>query len=211
MVQTAELVTGDRMTRDEFIAVWDMLPDLKHAELIEGVVWVASPVSDEHSNAHDLILGLLFTYAAKTPDCRSGPPSSWLMESDMPEPDAHLRRTKRGSSRKGKRFKEGVPELIVEICTTSRDYDFGSKLRLYQRAGVQEYVTVETFIATQRIIWRVLEEGRYKPLEMDDDRIFRSREFPGLWLDVDAFWADDVRKMLDTLDRGIKQRDSLTA
>src|ERR1700694_5965965 len=43
-----ELITGQRMTREEFLCRWEALPDLKHAELIEGIVYVASPVGVEH-------------------------------------------------------------------------------------------------------------------------------------------------------------------
>ena len=39
------LITGERMDSAEFLRRWDALPDVKNAELIEGVVFVPSPVS----------------------------------------------------------------------------------------------------------------------------------------------------------------------
>jgi hypothetical protein len=48
LVATAtELVTGEQMTVEEFLHRWEELPDLKNAELIDGVVHVPSPVSRE--------------------------------------------------------------------------------------------------------------------------------------------------------------------
>ena len=41
------------MTRDEFERRYEALPDIKKAELIEGVVYVASPVRfDQHAEQH---------------------------------------------------------------------------------------------------------------------------------------------------------------
>ena len=39
------LSPGDRMSRDEFLARWEQMPSLKRAELIDGVVYMPSPVS----------------------------------------------------------------------------------------------------------------------------------------------------------------------
>jgi hypothetical protein len=43
-----ELVTGERMTVEEFLRRWEELPDLKNAELNDGFVHVPSPVTSEH-------------------------------------------------------------------------------------------------------------------------------------------------------------------
>jgi len=37
VVTTTELITGERMTVEEFLRCWEELPDLKNAELIDGV------------------------------------------------------------------------------------------------------------------------------------------------------------------------------
>lgn len=42
---------GDRMGREEFISRWERMPELKFAELIDGVVYVPSPVSIPHGSA----------------------------------------------------------------------------------------------------------------------------------------------------------------
>jgi hypothetical protein len=49
----------------------------------------------------------------------------------------------------------------------------------------------------------VLENGAYVALTLPPDGIIRLQVFPGLWLDVPAFWADDGAKMLAVLNAGL--------
>jgi Uma2 family endonuclease len=208
VVTATELVTGERMTVEEFLHRWEELPDLKNAELIDGVVHVPSPVSREHGNLDSLIHWWLVHYAHATPGCTGGSNSTWLMLDSAPQPDAYLRilPSHGGQSGDEKRFCTGAPELAVEVCLTSTEVDFGPKRKLYQRAGVREYITIETF--GNRLIWRMLDEnGVYISQEVPPDGILRSQVFPGLWLDVAAFWADDGAKMLAALNAGLASED----
>jgi hypothetical protein len=67
------LKDGDRLTRDEFIRRYDAMPNLQKAELIEGVVYVPSPVSQENYGKPHLSLGgYLFLYWARTPGVDAG-------------------------------------------------------------------------------------------------------------------------------------------
>ena len=61
------LESGDRLSRDEFERRYDAMPQLKKAELIEGVIYVGSPVrSKSHGQPHAAIIGWLFTYQVAT-------------------------------------------------------------------------------------------------------------------------------------------------
>ena len=42
------LLEADCLTSDEFLRRWEEIPDLKHAELIDGIVSMPSPVSRGH-------------------------------------------------------------------------------------------------------------------------------------------------------------------
>ena len=47
------LRNGDHLTREEFERRYSAMPELKRAELIEGVVYMPSPVRiDEHGSPH---------------------------------------------------------------------------------------------------------------------------------------------------------------
>lgn len=193
-----QLITGERMSREEFLARWDNIPGLKHAELIDGAVYVPSPVSREHSRFERLMSFWLASYAYQVPGCESGANATWLMLESSPQPDAFLCRI--ANTAQGK-FYTGAPELVVEVCVTSTEIDFGPKLALYQRAGVQEYITIETLLP--KITWRHLRDGSYEVLAPGPDQIYRSVTFPGLWLHVPALFADDGRQIAATLQAGL--------
>jgi Uma2 family endonuclease len=211
LIEPATLTTGEKMDRTEFLCRWEALPELKCAELIEGVVFVASPVSSGHSDFESRIGWWLQHYAYGTAGCECGHNATWLMLDSAPQPDLHLRiRPECGGQSDDPALHDpplhkGAPELAVEICYTSTEVDFGPKLRLYRRAGVREYITIE--ILSKRIVWRVLRDGAYYAREPDVDRVMRSIVFPGLWLDIDAFWRNDGRRMLATLEAGLATPD----
>jgi len=204
-VRLPTLTTGDRLSREEFLRIWDGLPSLKNAELIDGVVYVASPVSQARWSLDVRLIGVLRRYAIYTPGCQAGKNGTWLMLESAPQPDSFLRiRPERcGQSRDDdNRFPSGPPELAAEVCVTSTEIDFGRKLALYQRAGVREHLTVKDL--NKRLIWRCLQpDASYAAIEPDPDGVIRSRVFPGLWLDVAAFWAEDGVALERTLDAGL--------
>ena len=61
------LESGDRLTRDEFERRYEAAPAGLKAELIEGVVYVASPVRAFHGNPHFNLITWLGAYSAATP------------------------------------------------------------------------------------------------------------------------------------------------
>jgi len=203
LVRPPGLITGDRMNVKEFLRRWEALPDVKNAELIDGVVYVPSPVSLEHGTLDSLIHLWLGYYAQATPGCRAGNSSTWLMQDSAPQPDAFLRilPSHGGQSGNKRQYAAGAPELAVEICLSSTDVDFGPKPALYQRAGVREYITVE--LVGQRIVWRMFENGVYVAQKDPADGILRSQIFLGLWLDTAALWDDDGAKVLGGLNAGL--------
>lgn len=162
-----------------------------------------SPVSYAHGRLDNRISLWLGYYAQATAGCQAGSNTTWLMAGSVPQPDVYLRIAPEygGQSSIERSFGAGAPELAVEICVTSTQLDLGPKLALYQRAGVREYITVELF--GERLIWRVLENGVYVAQSVPSDGILKSQVFPGLWLDLAAFWADDGAKMLAVLNQGL--------
>ncbi len=195
------LYTGTRMELEEFIRRWEALPELKNAELIEGIVFVASPVSESHSDYDGLLGFWLNAYAAFTPGVKPGHNATCYMEGSAPQPDAYLRRlpTHGGQATLIEGFLHGAPELVIEVCESSHANDFGPKKALYQRAGVQEYITVVPF--GKELIWRVLENGSYAEIKPDADGNFHSRIFPGLWLNPKHLWTLNGAAILKLLSR----------
>lgn len=197
---------GDRLGLDEFLARWERMPGVRFAELIDGIVYMPSPLSYEHGRRDLLMQLLLGTYAAATAVCEAVSNATWLMLESAPQPDVALRLLPRygGKSTVGGKLAQGAPELVVEVCLSSRSFDLGPKLALYQRAGVREYAAV--LLEERRVQWRMLDAGGFRFLEPEDG-VFRSRVFPGLWVDEAAFWAADSQRMLTVLQEGIDSGD----
>ncbi len=198
------LVAGDHLTRDEFERRYRAMSQVKKAELIEGVVYMPSPVSIDHGDRHmDLALWLR-TYALHTASVRcSGDATARLDQINEPQPDIHLRieATHGGQSKIGEdRFLVGAPELVAEVAISSVSIDMHSKLQVYRRHGVREYVVWR--VADKAIDWFILNEGRFDPLPKADN-LYKSRVFPGLWLDDQAMLAGDLPKVLAVLQQGL--------
>lgn len=201
------LVDGDRLTRDEFERRYHAMPELKKAELIEGVVHMPSPVRwDIHATPHGDISGWLAVYRAATPGTRSGIDGTVRLDlANVPQPDAALIILPSHGGRaqvNAKGYLEGAPELVVEVAASSASYDLNAKLRVYQRNGVREYILWR--VETPQVDWFVLRDGRYDRLVATATGVLCSETFPGLWLDTAALFADDFAGVLATLQRGIQ-------
>ncbi|MCD8486388.1 MAG: Uma2 family endonuclease [Desertifilum sp.] len=204
--QYPPLENGDRLTRPEFERRYTANPYIQKAELIEGIVYVASPLRfQQHAEPHSRLHGWLWTYQVSTPGLLLGiEPTVRLDLDNEPQPDIVLilEEAAGGGARLTEEdYLEGVPELVVEIAASSAAIDLGGKQRAYRRNGVREYIIWQSF--EQRLDWFELVEGDYQPLMSDRDRIIRSRQFPGLWLAVDALLNNQMIQVLQVLQQGI--------
>ena len=88
-----ELGQGDRLTRAEFERRYRAMPELKKAELIEGVVYMPSPVrAPEHAAPHFRIVGWLFDYVIETDGVDGVDNATLRLDLDNePQPDAAVR------------------------------------------------------------------------------------------------------------------------
>lgn len=200
------LNAGDRLSRAEFERRCEAHPEIKKAELIEGVVYMPSPVHfQRHSRPHSDIVTWLGVYRAATPGVQGGDNGTVRLDFENEiQPHAFLRLepAQGGRSRiTADDYIGGPPELIVEVAASSAAYDLHDKRRLYQRSGVPEYVAVQMY--EQRVDWFVLREGVYESLAPDAAGVWRSQVFPGLWLRATAFWSGDLAGMLATLHEGL--------
>ncbi|MGH9852033.1 MAG: Uma2 family endonuclease, partial [Blastocatellia bacterium] len=149
LVKPPRLEQGDRLTREEFERRYDAMPNLKKAELIEGVVYMPSPVRHlEHGKPQGILTTWVGTYYASTPLTDFSADATVRMdEINDPQPDAVLfiAETAGGHARIGKdRYIEGPPELIVEVSASTASYDLHEKLKAYERNDVREYVVWRT-------------------------------------------------------------------
>jgi Uma2 family endonuclease len=205
--ETPPLVAGDHLTRYEFERRYDAMPWVKKAELIEGVVYMPSPVNQMlHGGPHSVAVAWIGAYMLGTPGVESGDNSSLRLDMDNePQPDALLY-IDPDIGGQAKLDEDGylvsAPELVFEVAASSVSYDLHSKLHTYRRHGVREYVVWR--VRERAIDWFALRGGRYVPLAPDAEGVYRSEVFPGLWLDAAALLRGDrvtlARRIREGLD-----------
>ncbi|MCI0538297.1 MAG: Uma2 family endonuclease [Verrucomicrobiales bacterium] len=200
------LEPGDRLSRDEFERRYERMPGLKKAELIEGTVYMPSPIrAKRHAIPHVHLATWLGTYGAETPGVECADNSTVRLDLDNePQPDLVLIKLpeKGGQARiSPDDYIEGAPELAVEIVGSSRAYDLHQKKGAYRRNSIREYLAWIT--GEQRLIWWELREAEYQEIALAADGLLKSGVFPGLWLDPAALLRGDLKTVLATLRRGL--------
>ncbi len=207
------LESGDRLTLPEFERRYNAMPNLKKAELIEGVVYVASPLRFEpHAEPHANLMIWLGNYKVATPGVRLGDnPTVRLDLDNEPQPDAILLidAVCGGQSHLGiDGYVEGAPELVVEVAASSATKDLHDKKRAYRRNGIQEYIVWQVF--EQTVSWFSLQNGEYVTLIPNASDIIQSQVFPGLWLDISALVNDNMQQVLAVLQTGLNSAEHQT-
>lgn len=214
-IQLLPLENGDRLSRHEFERRYTAMPHLKKAELIEGVVYMASPVRHKSHGTHAAIMAWLSDYWIATPGVDLGDNTTVRLDLDNePQPDALLRIESGGRCLRralptrisDDDYIEGAPELIVEIAASSANYDLHDKKRAYRRNSVQEYIVWQIF--EQKLDWFSLQEGEYVLLP-DKDGVVQSQVFPGLWLAVPALLAGNMVEVLAVLQSGLNSSEHI--
>ena len=199
------LHNGDVLDQPAFHERYAAMPPGFRAELIGGVVYIARRTTHDHANLHGHIIGGIgryCTYTAGVQLLNSG--TIILDDRNEVQPDGVLRLDEAhggASSVNEQGYVTGTPELHVELAYDAEAIDLHQKREVYERTGVREYLVVliqeESFCAFR------LEGVRYMDFPPDTDGVWRSRVFPGLWLNIRALLDRDGVALLKTLDAGL--------
>lgn len=200
------LEPGDRLTRVEFERRYEAMPALKKAELIEGVVYMPSPVRlRRHADPHFRLITWMGTYAAATPGIIGGDNATARLDMDNePQPDVMLLVDPDHGGQAvitADDYVEKAPELVAEISGSSVSFDLHTKLNVYRRNGVREYLVWR--VLDQQIDWFAIRSGEFEPMVPDAAGILRSVVFPGLWLDAAALVGGDMPRVLAVVHLGL--------
>jgi Uma2 family endonuclease len=199
------LQNGDHLSREEFERRYEAMPDVK-AELIDGVVYMASPLSHRHhgrpQHRMNIWTGL---YLMGTPGIDAGDNASIkLGERDEPQPDAFMfiLPTHGGRAQMDDDgYIVGAPDWVGEVAASSVSYDLHAKMQTYRRYRVQEYVVWRVFEWV--IDWFTLRGDEFIPLPLSAEGFYKSAVFPGLWLDPQALIADNMRRVQEVVQVGL--------
>lgn len=198
---------GDRLTRAEFHRRYEAMPEVNKAELIEGVVYMPSPVKwGGHGAPHGKVCGWLDAYTRNTPGTEFGDNGTAKLDDDNePQPDAALIVRPECGGRvtiDADDYLVGPPDLIVEVSASRVRADLGPRKAAYQRTGVTEYLVWR--VNDGAIDWFVLRDGLYVTHAADSaDGLLKSVGFPGLWLDAAALVRRDGAAVHAALARGL--------
>jgi Uma2 family endonuclease len=199
------LEMGDHLTRAEFERRYNAMPELKKAELIEGVVYMPSPVKPFHGEPHIWLAGWITYFLAHTPGLIAADNTTVRFD-DLNEPQPDLLLAVQPAAGGQMRIDDdgyyaGSPEFIAEVAASRVSYDLHAKLRVYQREGVREYLVWRT--RDGEIDWFRLDAGKYVPIAADEAGIVKSTIFPGLWLDRPALLRRDLPRVFAVLQKGL--------
>jgi Uma2 family endonuclease len=200
------LENGDHLDQKTFHERYEAMPEDFKAELIQGRVYVRSGrVTRGHGRMHAFVSGWLGHYTVSIPGIEALIGTSVLLdEVNEPQPDCVLlvRPDYGGQTQlNDDQYIVGAPELVVEVAASTVSFDLFEKREAYEQAGVQEYLVV--IVRDAQVRWLRLEGGRYVDVPADVEGVFRSRVFPGLWLNSKALLAEDSKLVLETLGKSL--------
>ena len=197
------LVEGQWLDQPTFHALYEAMPPGTRAELIDGVVYMPSPVGLAHGIAQVPVIVWLDYYAEKTPGVQVMDNATTILGwKSEPQPDGLLRILPECGGRTSNRggFVHGAPEFVVEVAKATRYVDLGPKLADYQQAGVLEYVVHA--MDPDEIFWFGQEKGVLVQRPIGGNGLYRSTAFSGLWLDPQALLTGDYQRLRAVLDLG---------
>ncbi|MGP0063472.1 MAG: Uma2 family endonuclease [Isosphaeraceae bacterium] len=200
------LENGQQLDQPVFHERYAAMPPETRAELVGGVVYMPSPMSMDHGRESRFVSGWMDRYERFTPGIEGADGATVKLDrKGEPQPDHILMILHEcgGQTHVDENgYCTGAPELVAEISRATRSFDLNRKKADYERAGVCEYLVVE--LGPDRIHWFILRGGRFEDLRPGRDRIYRSKIFPGLWLDSEALFTRDRDRRDEVLDRGIR-------
>jgi Uma2 family endonuclease len=176
-----------------------MVHDGEKADLLDGVIYMASP---DNTDAADLFVWLMTLLADYVQELDLGKVygsrvAFRLSDTYSPEPDvAFLRRGREAIIERN--YVDGAPDLAVEIVSPdSIERDYNIKRKAYEKAGVEEYWIVDEMDEAVYLL-RLAKSGKYKQVRPQKGALI-SHVLPGFYLRPEWLWTRPLPKKTDIL------------
>ena len=129
--------------------------------------------------------------------------SCWIRRGET-QPDGHLR-IPAGAGRPDPHRDEATssarPSWSSRSPARAAITTWRRRKPITSEAGVREYLVIE--LDPDRIHWFIRRGDHFEDLLPGPDGIYRSEVFPGLWLDAEAFFAEDLDRLVEVLEQGL--------
>jgi Uma2 family endonuclease len=187
-------------------AVWtfeqfcERIPEGMKADLIDGVIHVASPDNLKHYEIDFWYAEILtrFLRKRKIKGRVFGFRIAFRIDDvNGPEPDLAYVRPERVHLIR-KTHVKGPPDWALEIVSPSSvERDYQDKRKQYERAGVPEYWIIDPLEQTMTC-YRLGKNGKYKEVRSRDGKM-HSQVIPGFWVKPEWFWMTPLPDEDETL------------
>ena len=186
----------DLWTYEEFC---DVVGDGQKADLIDGVIYVASPENIRANALFVWIISLLSSFVEQRNAGRvfGSRVALRLDRKNAPEPDVFFIKKARQHVIKRAHI-AGPADLAMEIVSPeSVERDYKKKRRQYQRFGITEYWIIDE--RKQRVLLlRLDRNGKYVRIPPKKG-ILHSEVLPGFWLRPEWLWQDPLPSVMSAL------------
>jgi Uma2 family endonuclease len=176
-----------RISFDEFCA---LVPDGQKADLLDGVIYVASP---DNISANKLFMwfgGLMDDFAAERDlgEVFGSRVACKLDEENAPEPDIVFVTKRRRAKILSGRI-DGPADLAVEIVSPeSERRDYVLKREKYEHFGVREYWIIDEVKQTATFL-RLDPGGKYREVRPRQG-VYHSKVMKGFWFRLEWLWPE---------------------
>jgi Uma2 family endonuclease len=176
-----------------------LVKDGQKADLIDGVIYIASP---ENLDSNDLTVWMTRLYGDFIEETDQG--ALWisrvafrLSDFESPEPDLAFVKKARLFRRKRGHF-AGAPDLGVEIVSPdSIERDYTKKRKQYEDAGMSEYWIIDE-LQQKVTLLRLGKDGKYHEVRLRKGEL-HSEVLRGFWLRPEWLWQKPLPRKKDVL------------
>lgn len=183
-------------TFEDFCA---LVPDGQKADLIDGVIYVASPDNTDADSLFGWLFAVMLIFAEEKKLGRifGSRVAFRLDDANSPEPDISFLRVESADRIERGRV-EGPPDLAIEIVSPSSvERDYKKKRKQYQHFGVSEYWIIDEE-ERKTLLLRRNARGRYQEVQPRHGKLY-SKVLPGFWLDPSWLWKEPRPTILATV------------
>ncbi|MEX2142499.1 MAG: Uma2 family endonuclease [Pirellulales bacterium] len=200
---SATAIRTGHYTFDDFLL---LIKEHEKADLLDGVIYMASPESTDDNELGGWLYRLMSEFAKETNQgkCYFSRVAFRITDKRGPEPDVafvakeRLRIVERG-------FVDGPPDIAVEIVSpdsAQRDYDL--KMNIYEAAGVKEYWVIDP--DEQRATFLRRHGERFVEVKPQDGR-YESQVLVGFFLEIAWLWSKERPSLMAVLPGMLRGRD----